>query len=180
MLVTKVKTFNISSDNQPGFFIVKVETDEGIYGLGEIGIRNWSGSIQYAIDQLSHLYLIGQNPFSTERIWQQMFRGGFFPADSVYSCAISALDIALWDIKGKSLNMPSAAHPPLGSHFLALLDGIFILAPQPHGVPAQLHGIPAQLHGGDGGPNSSKKGDKRLYMDSCHGNHKIFMNSHDS
>ena len=106
MLVTKVKTFNISSDNQPGFFIVKVETDEGIYGLGEIGIRNWSGSIQYAIDQLSHLYLIGQNPFSTERIWQQMFRGGFFPADSVYSCAISALDIALWDIKGKSLNMP--------------------------------------------------------------------------
>ena len=51
MLVTKVKTFNISSDNQPGFFIVKVETDEGIYGLGEIGIRNWSGSIQYAIDQ---------------------------------------------------------------------------------------------------------------------------------
>tara|TARA_B100000029_G_scaffold396184_2_gene394218 strand:- start:14105 stop:15265 length:1161 start_codon:yes stop_codon:yes gene_type:complete len=106
VLVTKVKTFNISSDNQPGFFIVKVETDEGIYGLGEIGIRNWSGSIQYAIDQLSHLYLIGQNPFSTERIWQQMFRGGFFPADSVYSCAISALDIALWDIKGKSLNMP--------------------------------------------------------------------------
>ena len=50
--------------------------------------------------------------------------------------------------------------PPLGSPFLALLDGIFILAPQPHGVPAQLHGIPAQLHGGDGGPNSSKKGDK--------------------
>ena len=54
--------------------------------------------------------------------------------------------------------------PPI---FFALLDGIFILAPQPHGVPAQLHGIPAQLHGGDGGPNSSKKGDKRLYIHIC-------------
>ena len=62
MLVTNVKTFNVSagkgpSENHPGYFIVKVETDEGIYGLGEVGIRNWSGSIQYAIDQLSKLYL---------------------------------------------------------------------------------------------------------------------------
>ena len=65
--------------------------------------------------------------------------------------------------------------PPLGSHFLALLDGIFILAPQPHGVPAQLHGIPAQLHGGDGGPNSSKKGDKRLYIHICMDENIFFL-----
>ena len=60
--------------------------------------------------------------------------------------------------------MPKNGNPKGGGEgppiFFALLDGIFILAPQPHGVPAQLHGIPAQLHGGDGGPNSSKKGDK--------------------
>ena len=39
-------------------------------------------------------------------MWQQMFRGGFFPADKVYSCAISAIDIGLWDIKAKALDMP--------------------------------------------------------------------------
>ena len=63
----------------------------------------------------------------------------------------------------------------LGHHFWALLDGIFILAPQPHGVPAQLHGIPAQLHGGDGGPNSSKKGDERLYIHICMDENLFFL-----
>ncbi|MDP6057149.1 MAG: mandelate racemase/muconate lactonizing enzyme family protein, partial [Dehalococcoidia bacterium] len=41
------------------------------------------------------------------RLWQGMFRSGYFPADKVYCCAISAIDIALWDIKGKSVNMPT-------------------------------------------------------------------------
>ena len=44
--------------------------------------------------------------WETEKLWQMMFRGGFFPADKVYSCAISAIDIALWDLMGKSLNIP--------------------------------------------------------------------------
>jgi galactonate dehydratase len=50
--------------------------------------------------------LVGGDPWSTERHWQKMFRGNFFPADKVYMCAISAIDIALWDIKGKSVDMP--------------------------------------------------------------------------
>ena len=82
-----------------------METDEGIYGLGEVGIRNWAGAVEKAIEHLSQI-VVGEDPFSTERLWQHMFRGGFFPADKVYCCAISAIDIALWDIKGKFLNMP--------------------------------------------------------------------------
>ena len=95
MKITEIKSYRISA----GSLVVKIETDVGIYGLGESGIRHWAKSIQIAISHLSEL-VVGQDPFSTERLWQHMFRGSFFPADGVYSCAISAIDIALWDIKG--------------------------------------------------------------------------------
>ena len=105
MKVTQIKSFQVASEVGDGYFVVKVETDAGIHGLGEAGIRWWGPSIERAVDHLSEL-VVGQDPFSTERLWQHMFRGSFFPADSVYTCAISAIDIALWDIKGKALGMP--------------------------------------------------------------------------
>ena len=105
MKVTAIKPYSVQDSQGTAYYIVKVETDEGIYGLGEVGIRNWGGAITQAIEHLSQA-VIGQDPWSTERLWQQMFRGGFFPADKVYCCAISAIDIALWDIKGKSVGMP--------------------------------------------------------------------------
>jgi galactonate dehydratase len=106
MKVTAIKNYHVSDSYGRSYYIVKVETDEGIYGLGEVGIRWWAGAIEKAVEHLSQL-VIGQDPFSTERIWQHLFRSAFFPADKVYSCAISAIDIALWDIKGKALGMPT-------------------------------------------------------------------------
>ena len=105
MKVTQIKNFPISDEDGRVYYIIKVETDAGMYGLGEVGIRNWGGAIGKAIEHLSEI-VIGEDPFSTEKLWQYMFRGGFFPADKVYSCAISAIDIALWDIKAKALEMP--------------------------------------------------------------------------
>ena len=111
MKVTRIKSFNVGGEDPReyrfgrGYFLVKVETDAGIHGLGEAGIRFWGAAIEKAVEHLSEL-VVGQDPFSTERLWQHMFRGSFFPADSVYSCAISAIDIALWDIKGKALDLP--------------------------------------------------------------------------
>ena len=105
MKVTQIKSFPIEDDEGRGYHIVKVETDEGIHGLGEVGIRSWGGAIEKALEHLSEL-VIGQDPFSTERLWQHMFRGSFFPADKVYCCAISAIDIALWDIKAKAIGIP--------------------------------------------------------------------------
>ena len=105
MKVTRIKSFDILDDDGRTYFIVKVETDEGIYGLGEVGIRFWGAAIEQALDHLSEL-VVGEDPFSTERLWQHMFRASFFPADKVYCSAISAIDIALWDIKGKALGMP--------------------------------------------------------------------------
>ena len=105
MKVSEIKKFPIQDNEGKNYFVIKIETDSGIYGLGEAGIPAWGGAISKAIDHLSET-VIGQDPFSTEKLWQRMFRGGFFPADKVYSCAISAIDIALWDIKAKYLNMP--------------------------------------------------------------------------
>ena len=103
--VTGIKSFCVADSDGRPYFIVKVETDQGIYGLGEVGIYRWGTAIQEAINHLSDV-VIGQDPYETERLWQRMFRGGFFPADRVYSCAISAIDTALWDIKGKALGLP--------------------------------------------------------------------------
>ena len=94
MKVTAIKSYSVQSSDGRPYFIVKVETDEGIYGLGDIGIRNWGGAITEAINHLSEV-VIGEDPWSTERLWQHMFRGSFFPADRVYCYAISAIDTAL-------------------------------------------------------------------------------------
>ena len=105
MKVTAIKSYPIADEDGRGYHIVKVETDEGIHGLGEVGIRSWGAAIEKALEHLSEL-VIGQDPFSTERLWQHMFRSSFFPADKVYTCAISAIDIALWDIKAKAVGIP--------------------------------------------------------------------------
>jgi len=87
------------------FLFVTVETDEGITGLGEAGLTGRELAVAGAIEHFKPL-LIGQNPFRTEHLWQVMFRGGFFPAQRILTAAIAAIDIALWDIKGKALGVP--------------------------------------------------------------------------
>ena len=105
MKITALKSYPVEDAGGGSYHFVIVETDAGISGIGEVGIRFWGAAIEKAVEHLSEI-VIGQDPWSTERLWQQMFRGGFFPADKVYACAISGIDIALWDIKGKSVDMP--------------------------------------------------------------------------
>ena len=94
MKVTAIRSLHVAGDSGRGHLIVKVETDAGIHGLGEAGIARWGAAIEKAVEHLSEL-VVGEDPFSTERLWQHMFRGSFYPADRVYSCAISAIEIAL-------------------------------------------------------------------------------------
>ena len=103
MKISAVRPFPIKADRP--YLFVKVETDEGVYGIGEAGItwREWA--IEGAVRHLQSL-LVGQDPFRTEFLWQQMHRRAFFPAEKILCSAISAIDIALWDIKGKALNQP--------------------------------------------------------------------------
>jgi len=85
--------------------IVKVETDEGIYGWGESGL---SGRERAVVGALEHYreFLIGRDPMAIGALWQEMYRSQYFEGGRVLTAAISALDIAFHDIKGKALGVP--------------------------------------------------------------------------
>jgi L-alanine-DL-glutamate epimerase-like enolase superfamily enzyme len=104
MKITNIETYPVWGGHRNFLFVV-VDTDEGIYGVGETGITGRELSIIGAIEHFKPL-LIGQDPARIEHIWQMLFRGGFFPAQRILTSAISAIDIALWDIKGKALGVP--------------------------------------------------------------------------
>ncbi len=104
MKITDITPYPIF-DGKKNYLFVVVDTDEGIYGVGESGISGREKAIMGALEHFKPL-LIGLDPFRIEHIWQILFRGGFFPAQRILTAAISAIDIALWDIKGKALNVP--------------------------------------------------------------------------
>lgn len=103
MKITGIKTHLLKEWRT--LLIVVVETDEGIYGLGESGLTSREYAVQGMIRDLETL-LIGQDPFQIEHLWQVMWRSGFHPSGQVLSSAISAIDTALYDIKGKALDVP--------------------------------------------------------------------------
>jgi galactonate dehydratase len=104
MKITNIECYPVWGGHRNFLFVV-VDTDEGIYGVGESGITGRELAIMGAVEHFKPL-LIGQDPFRIEHIWQMLFRGGFFPAQRILTSAMSAIDIALWDIKGKALNVP--------------------------------------------------------------------------
>ncbi len=88
--------------------MIRVETDEGITGIGSgRGIRE-APDVEVAI--LKHLkqYVIGQDPFDTEKIWHEMWQPKLVGRRGITTRVISGIDIALWDIKGKVANRGSS------------------------------------------------------------------------
>ncbi len=104
MQITDVKTFPIW-DGSRNYLFVKVETDEGIYGVGESGVTWKELAVCGVVDHFKP-WLIGQDASRIEHIWQTLFRGGFLPGGRILTAAISAIDIALWDLRGKALGVP--------------------------------------------------------------------------
>ena len=104
MKITDIKPYAvwIGHRNQ---LIVKVETDEGIYGWGESG---FSGREQAVVGAIEHYreWLIGRDPMRRGALWQEMYRSQYFEGGRVLTAAISAIDIALYDIAGKKLGVP--------------------------------------------------------------------------
>jgi mannonate dehydratase len=96
---------NITSPGR-NFVTLKIETDEGIYGLGDGTLNGRELAVAgYLSDHLIPC-LIGRDPFQIEDIWQYLYRGAYWRRGPVTMAAIGAVDVALWDIKGKALNTP--------------------------------------------------------------------------
>ena len=104
MKITNVEAFPVWGGARNFFFVV-VDTDEGIYGVGEGGITGREMASAAVVEHLKPI-LVGQDPARIEHLWQVMFRGGFFPAGRIAASVLSAIDIALWDIRGKALGVP--------------------------------------------------------------------------
>ncbi|MGH9628405.1 MAG: enolase C-terminal domain-like protein [Bryobacteraceae bacterium] len=101
MKITRVRFYE-SPISRPmfnqSFHIVTVETDQGITGIGEGGSRD---TIQECAEMV-----IGEDPSRIDHCWQLMYRGRFYPAGREKLHAMGAIDLALWDIKGKALGIP--------------------------------------------------------------------------
>jgi galactonate dehydratase len=102
--IRDIKTFPtfVGRRNQ---LIIKVETDEGIVGWGESGLSSRELAVVGAVKHFRE-FLIGQDPMRTGGLWQEMYRSQYFEGGRVLTAAISAIDIALHDIKGKALGVP--------------------------------------------------------------------------
>jgi L-alanine-DL-glutamate epimerase-like enolase superfamily enzyme len=115
MKITSVEIFDIDGNRHISGgatwnpVCVKVNTDEGISGYGEVGVAYGDGSkagAGIARDYARHL--IGKDPLASEKIWLDIFRGSFWAQGNgaVEMAGLSAYDIALWDIKGKVCGVP--------------------------------------------------------------------------
>jgi L-alanine-DL-glutamate epimerase-like enolase superfamily enzyme len=112
MKITEVEIFDIHCPERPPWnpVFVRIHTDEGIHGLGEAGLAyDWGHSAAAAmIKEIAEAVLIGFDPFKTELLWSRMLRESFWGLGGgpVLYSAMSAIDTALWDIKGKALGLP--------------------------------------------------------------------------
>lgn len=86
------------------YLFVKVHTDEGITGLGESGTWGYLEASEKVIEKFGR-YLVGRDPLRMEHHWQYMYRSSHFRGAAIMG-ALSALDIALWDIAGKHFGVP--------------------------------------------------------------------------
>lgn len=112
MKVTSVEVFDTNPGIIPNWHpvIVRINTDEGISGLGEVGLAYGTGHSAGAamVREIAERFVIGADPMKTEKLWETMFRATFWAEGGgpVVFGAMSAIDTALWDIKGKALNVP--------------------------------------------------------------------------
>jgi mannonate dehydratase len=105
MIIQKAKVFVCSPGRN--FVTLKIYTDEGIFGLGDATLNGRETAVVAYLEEHLLPCLIGRNPFDTEDIWQYFYRGAYWRRGPVTMAAIGAIDMALWDIKGKALQVPT-------------------------------------------------------------------------
>ena len=101
MKITSLTLYKV----KPRWVFLKMDTDEGISGWGEPILEGKPNTSIAAVKELER-HLIGQDPTQIERLFQQLYRGGFYRGGEIQMSAISGIEQALWDIKGKALGVP--------------------------------------------------------------------------
>lgn len=104
MKILSAKLIVCSPDRN--FVTLKIETDEGIYGLGDATLNGREVAVVSYLKEHILPCLIGRDPSQIEDIWQYLYRGSYWRRGPVTMTAIGAVDVALWDIKAKALNTP--------------------------------------------------------------------------
>ena len=88
------------------FVTLKVSTDQGIYGLGDATLNGRELAVASYLQDHLIPSLGGRDPFQSEDIWPYLYRGAYWRRGPATMTAIAAIDMALWDIKGKALQTP--------------------------------------------------------------------------
>lgn len=101
MKITKLELFKVP----PRWLFLKIETDEGITGWGEPVVEGKADTVAAAVMEMSD-HIIGKDPMRIEDMFQVLYRGGFYRGGPILTSAISGIEQALWDIKGKFYNAP--------------------------------------------------------------------------
>lgn len=104
MKITNAKVF--VGGPKKNYVTLKIETDAGVYGIGDGTLNNRETLPAQYLEQYIVPNLIGMDPRNSEDIWQFFYRGAYFRRGPIAMAAFGAVDMALWDIKGKLANMP--------------------------------------------------------------------------
>ena len=101
MKITDLKIFHV----KPRWAFLKISTDEGISGWGEPIVEGRARTVETAVMEYKK-FLLGQDPLRIEYLWQSMYRNTFYRGGIILASAISGIEQALWDIKGKYYSIP--------------------------------------------------------------------------
>ena len=101
MKITAINTYIV----RPRWCFVEIETDEGITGWGEAVIEGKASTVKACVEEMTE-YLVGKNPGHIEDLWNLLYRAAFYRGGPILMSAISGIDQALWDIKGKYYHAP--------------------------------------------------------------------------
>jgi galactonate dehydratase len=108
--ITGMKVYGVTLDpkiarSDRPYVFVKLETNQGVVGWGEATLEGKAGAAMACVQDL-HDFIVGSDPMQSEHLWQLMYIGSFYRGGPVLGSAISGIDQAIWDIRGKVLGQP--------------------------------------------------------------------------
>ena len=109
MKITGIKTHIFSSRHRNAkrnWLILRLTTDEGVEGIGEASMLSYDPMVANLLEQWGEEYLVGKNPLRHEVHWTRMYQDNLGRGGRLFSTALSGIDIALWDLRGKILGVP--------------------------------------------------------------------------